>query len=122
MKTNSLLRRVLLSTLVVASVFLLGCQRQSASSSGPGVIRLHDVFRAEDIKGRLTQEELKVARTAWKFDGSESAPAVTHDAPATFGWSAGPGSSPLQIQNGRLVGKSTNNFPIIYLERAAGTE
>src|SRR5436190_20003464 len=77
MKSNFLPRELVLSTLIVASVLPLGCQPQSANSSGPGVIRLHDIFRAEDIKGRLTQEELKVPRTAWKFDGSESAPAVT---------------------------------------------
>ena len=28
----------------------------------------------------------------------------------------------LEIKDGRLVGKSTNSYPIIYLERASGTE
>ncbi len=108
--------------LLVTLLFTSGCERESPSSAGPRVIRLHDVFRAEDIKGRLTKEELKVPRTAWKFDGAERAPSATNDAPATFGWRPGPGSSPLEIKGGRLVGKSTNSHPIIYLERASGTE
>ena len=86
------------------------------------MIRLHDVFSADDIKGRLNQEELKISRTLWKFDGSEFAPAVTNDAPATFGWRAGPGSSPLEVREGRLVGNATNAYPIIHVERASGAE
>ena len=122
MKPNSPSRPLLLGALIVIPLFLSGCRPAAVSSAGPGVIRLHDIFRAEDIKGRLTKEELKVPRTAWKFDGSELAPSVTNDAPATFGWRPGPGCSPLEIRNGHLVGKSTNNFPIIYLERTSGTE
>ncbi|MBI3413700.1 MAG: sulfatase [Verrucomicrobia bacterium] len=122
MKPNSLSRRLILGVLFGVTMLPMGCHRESARSASPGVIRLHDVFRIEDIKGRLTKEELQVARTAWKFDGLELAPSVTNDAPATFGWRAGPGSSALTVRNGRLVGKSTNSHPIIYLERAAGAE
>ena len=110
----------------VAGLLLGGLGLTSACRQQPtspvSVIRLHDIFKNEDIQGRLTQEELKIERTEWKFDGSASAPAVTNDAPATFGWRTGPGSSPLEIRAGRLVGKSTNSFPLIYLERAAGVE
>jgi arylsulfatase A-like enzyme len=122
MKPTSLSRPVIFGALLVVPLFLLGCRREATSAAGPGVIRLHDVFRAEDIKGRLTKEELKVPRTAWKFDGSELAPSMTNDAPTTFGWRPGSGVSALETKDGRLVGKSTNSYPIIYLERASGTE
>lgn len=120
MKTKRLLQQLALGVLLGALGLTCACRPQPASPQS--VIRLHDIFAAEDIKGRLTKEELKVNRTAWKFDGSEFAPAVTNDAPATLGWRPGPGSSPLEIKEGRLVGKSTNSHPIIYLERASGTD
>ncbi|MCI0537900.1 MAG: hypothetical protein L0Z50_22015 [Verrucomicrobiales bacterium] len=120
MKTTSLLQRGVLGALLVVSGLTSACRPEPTNAVG--VIRLHDIFSPEDIKGRLTKEELKVKPTVWKFDGSEFAPSITNDAPITLGWRAGPGSSPLEIRDGRLVGKSTNAFPIIYVERASGTD
>ncbi len=105
---------------------LTGCKRETAQTSksstanGPALIRLNDVFSPNDIKGRLSTEELKIKPTIWKFDGSDVAPFVTNNAATTFGWQAGPGVTDMELKGGHLVGKSTNGYPIIYVERASG--
>jgi len=49
------------------------------------------------------------------WDFSKPSQVKTNEAPETVGWKAGVGVSGLALRNGRLAGRSTEDFPIIYL-------
>ncbi len=62
-------------------------------------------------------------RAEWRFDEVD----VRHRPPGplarnTRGWEAGPGVAELAVREGRLVGRSTTDAPIIHLERTSGFE
>ena len=41
---------------------------------------------------------------------------------ATLGWQAGPDVNDFQVRDGRLMGRSTSDCPIIYVERTVGLD
>jgi len=97
---------------VLAASLLLGlsaCSRTSDSSST--TIRLVDTFRPEMVKGTPASVSQTEPVAFWDF----SKPAKAKDAPDTIGWKAGVGVSGLALRDGRLVGRSTDDFPLIYI-------
>jgi arylsulfatase A-like enzyme len=119
---------------LVASCLAAACNR---SRPGPQTTRLVDVFEARLVSGSAATTTTP-PRTEWRFDGPPPAlprpaapsgaglpPAAAPPRPAlaaTHGWEAGPGILGLAIHDGRLVGRSTTDFPILHLERTSGLE
>jgi arylsulfatase A-like enzyme len=101
-------------------VFFIGvvgasCRRPEPSPSP--VLRLTDLYRPATT--RTAQIPTKVERTEWRFDGAPSR--LEKDA-ATWGWTAFNGVAGLAVRNGRLVGRTTSELPILYLARSPGFE
>jgi arylsulfatase A-like enzyme len=99
---------------VITCAALLGLFGCGAPSGGERVIRLVDRFDSKMIEGSPRGAE---AKPAARWDFSTAANAGSAD--ATLGWKAGPGVSGLRIVDGRLTGRSTTEFPVIYAERPA---
>jgi arylsulfatase A-like enzyme len=115
------------------------CSGAGPSNTAPNAIRLVDLFDAKRVEG-VAQSRPTVSRTEFRFDGPATAAAPTPATPApgtpavgtptaaaskfaaTYGWQAGPGVEGLAVREGRLVGRSTTDAPIIYLERTSGFE
>lgn len=129
------------SAFVVATALLIGvvaasaCKR--AAPEGAATVRLADAFQAKLVEGSVAETASSFPRTEWRFDGavrpagppaggpppaaapgSSAAPTF----PATRGWEPGPGVTGLAVTDGKLVGRSTTNFPIIRIERTAGLD
>jgi hypothetical protein len=72
------------------------------------MVRLIDVFDSASVGG--TPEAGEAApRALWNF-------AEAGDG-ATLGWRAGPGVTDLRVVDGKLTGRATSDFPIIYAPR-----
>jgi arylsulfatase A-like enzyme len=99
---------------VVAAVCLAGCGRPGSLPAG-GTTRLVDIFDKTKVSGGQPAAALTVPRTEWRFDGPPTAS-------PTRGWEAGPGVAGLQVRDGRLVGRSTTDFPVLHLEWTAGQQ
>jgi arylsulfatase A-like enzyme len=130
-------RRTLFPALGV--LLLSGCARTPAPASAP-VTRLVDVFDAKQVAGTASAPAAPVPRTEWRFDGppppaptpppggalAPAGPPGSVPAPSPFaatrGWEAGPGVSGLAIHEGKLVGKTTTDFPVLRLERTTGLD
>jgi arylsulfatase A-like enzyme len=89
-----------------------GCGRPGSVAPG-GTTRLVDIFDKTKVSGGQPASGTSVPRTEWRFDGGAS---------ASGGWQAGPGVAGLQVRGGRLVGRSTTDFPVLHLEWAAGQQ
>lgn len=101
-----------LSAVRVALVLLVllsgGCGERDVP---PIAIPLIDSYKPELVTGSVPPANLP-ERTEWRFDGPVPAPA---EFAATRGWEAGPGVADLRIENGRLAGRTTTDFPLIRL-------
>ncbi|MGH9464429.1 MAG: hypothetical protein ACRD0X_02200, partial [Thermoanaerobaculia bacterium] len=95
-----------------------GCAREPAA--GPIALRLVDAYQPESVEGRVA-ETAAPARTERRFDG-EPPEGVAEKLAATWGWEAGPGVEGLAVREGRLVGRTTSDFPLLHLDwpEAAG--
>ena len=88
--------------------FPLAAERPDSDTA----IRLVDTFRPQMVKG--TPASVAQAKPVAFWDFAKPSPEMTKEAPETAGWKAGIGVSGLALRNGRLVGHSTEDFPIIY--------
>ena len=84
--------------------------------AGPASVRLVDLYKPASVEGRPATLAPR-PRTEWRFDGPGSGKLA-----ATRGWEAGPGVAALAVRDGRLVGRSTTDFPMLHLERTSGLE
>lgn len=114
---GSRVRQLMILTAAVAAV---SCSNSGSRTGAPAAIRLVDLFDAKKVEG-ASQAPPAIPRTEFRFDGPAPAAAASKFA-ATYGWQAGPGVSDLAVRDGRLVGRSTTDAPIIYLERTSGFE
>src|SRR5438128_417606 len=118
--------------IAIAATLTSACSRSAAAPDGPKSVRLVDAFDHKLVEGSPSTPATPAPRTEWRFDGAPSrppaAPSGAGPAPsprpfaATRGWEAGPGVSGLAIRNGLLVGRTTNDFPILRIERTTGLE
>jgi arylsulfatase A-like enzyme len=115
---------ILLLVVLGVSVFLLmrlRTNRGGSTTRGPVAIHLVDEFNPEDVEGTPQEAVTVPPRAEWRFDGSAPSPSgETHS--ATMGWQAGPDVNDFQVRDGRLVGRSTSDCPIIYAERTVGLD
>ncbi len=103
------------------AIFLLAPLMVGCGSSGSDqvAIRLVDVFEPAAVEGGRSGEVALPPRTEWRFDG----PAPELETLAeTRGWEAGPGVAELAVRDGRLVGRTTSDFPILRVERTSGLD
>ena len=98
-----------LSITAAALAFTVAC----GSTPEPVAVRLVDLFEPDVVAGSPVVDPL--ARTEWRFDGALSEEVDFAD---TGGVEAGPGVSGLEIRDGRLVRRTTNDFPLLRVERA----
>ena len=98
---------------------LAGCAGRPAA---PAATAIHfvDLYEQDAVAG-TTRAGRPLPRTEWRFDGPAPSPLPSPLA-ATRGFEAGPGVADLAIQEGRLAGRATTDFPVIHLERRAGGE
>ena len=92
-----------------ALAFTVAC----GSTSEPVAVRLVDLFQPDMVAGSPTVDP--PLRTEWRFDGPLPEEVDFAD---TGGVEAGPGVSGLEIRDGRLVGRTTTDFPLLRVERA----
>ncbi|MCH8121022.1 MAG: hypothetical protein IIC00_15015, partial [Planctomycetes bacterium] len=100
---------------------LLRTDRGGSTTRGPVAIHLVNEFKPEFVEGTPQEAITMPPRTEWRFDGSAPSPSGETDS-ATLGWQAGPDVNDLQVRDGRLVGRSTSDCPIIYAERTSGLD
>ena len=107
---------------VLAAVALVatgGCgSREESPTAGPKPIRLVDAFKPEVVQNASPQPGAEAAPVAgWRFDATSGA-AAPGKGSATGGWE-GHNVSGLAIRDGRLVGRSTSEFPLVTIARTS---
>ena len=101
------------TTLTRASTAVaLACTVGCGTTSEPVAVRLVDLFQPDLVAGSPVVEP--PARTEWRFDDG---PADAGAFAETGGVEAGPGVTELDIRDGRLVGQTTGDFPLLRVER-----
>ena len=100
-----------LSIIAAALAFTGAC----GSTPEPVAVRLVDLFEPDVVAGSPVVDP--PARTEWRFDGALPDD-VEVDFADTGGVEAGPGVSGLEIRDGRLVGRTTTDFPLLRVARA----
>jgi hypothetical protein len=88
-------------------LLLTACRRATESK----VVRLVDLFDSAKVEGSPTKKAAEPG-ALWDFSKPPKP-----GADATLGWKAGDGVTGLKVVDGKLTGKSTTDFPIIYVER-----
>lgn len=97
-----------LSITAAALAFTVAC----GSASESVAVRLVDLFQSDMVAGSPMVDP--PPRTEWRFDDARPDEGDFAD---TGGVEAGPGVSGLDIRDGRLVGQTTSNFPLLRVER-----
>ncbi len=99
-------------TAALALVVLSGC----GGSSGAGVTRLVDRFKQDMVKSSTERKSRPKPAGLWNF----AEPGTGEK--AMLGWKAGAGVGALSLKDGRLKGRTTTDFPIIYVERTGAND
>jgi arylsulfatase A-like enzyme len=104
--------------IVLALAAASGCGRSSSATEPPVTIRLVDLFGNQTLHGTVVADAADLPKTEWRFDGP--APAAG-PAPAEFAATRGVEGSPavqgLAVRDGRLVGRTTTDFPLLRIAR-----
>jgi len=100
------------------ALLITGCR--DGGSERPAALRLVDNFDTEMVKNVPTQVTRPKPAGLWQFSTPAETPA--EDATATLGWKAATGVSSLRIEDGRLHGRTTTDFPIVYVELKEGLD
>jgi arylsulfatase A-like enzyme len=89
---------------VLAAMVWAGC-----ATDTPPAIRLVDVFQPEFVQGAPATADPE-PRALWDFAAAKSGDPL-------LGWKAGRGIADLKVVNGKLTGRATTDFPILYAAR-----
>ncbi|TDI26990.1 MAG: hypothetical protein E2P06_01285 [Acidobacteria bacterium] len=100
------------SLTAAALAFTVGC----GSTPEPVAVRLVDLFQPDVVAGSPVVDP--PGRTEWRFDGAMP----EGEFAATGGVVAGPGVRGLEIRDGRLVGQTTSDFPLLRVERTGALD
>lgn len=92
----------------------------SGGSDQPTAIRLVDTFDKGMVKNVPTQVTRPKPAGLWEFATPPETP--PEESPATQGWKAATGVTSLQVTDGRLQGRTTTDFPIVYVDRKEGLD
>jgi arylsulfatase A-like enzyme len=103
---------------IAAAAASSGCGAQPPDEPA-STLRLVDLFEPAAVTGSAAGPAREIPRTEWRFDGEPAQPA-RGPASATRGWQAGPGVAALTLRDGRLTGRTTNDFPVIHFARTTG--
>jgi arylsulfatase A-like enzyme len=93
-------KRFVLATIAT----LAGSACSDDSEVGPAVIRLQDAFTEATLTG-TPDTSAELPRTEWTFESEDAI------------WQVGSGVEDLRVEDGRLIGTSTSDFPVVYVER-----
>jgi len=93
--------------LVLCLLLLTACRRATESR----VVRLVDQFDSAKVDGSPSKKAADPG-ALWDFSKPQKP-----GADATLGWKAGDGVTGLKVVDGKLTGKSTTDFPILYVDR-----
>ncbi|HEY5665740.1 MAG TPA: sulfatase [Gammaproteobacteria bacterium] len=96
--------RLLYATQALAVGLALSACSGTDAPDAPRLIRLQDIFDSAEVSGSPPPPGL--APTVLQFDGS-----------GEFEWASGPGVDNLSVENGNLVGATTDIVPFIHIER-----
>jgi arylsulfatase A-like enzyme len=99
---------------VLALLALAACGK--APPSNGGAHRLVDEMKPEMVHGSPTEAKPAEPAGFWNFKERTSRP-TPKEPQETLGWKAGVNVTGLTERNGRLTGRSTSAFPIIYVDR-----
>lgn len=91
---------------LAALLFLSGC----GGGDTVTMTRLVDVFDAASVEGAPDSPE-PAPQALWDFSQAGDDP--------TLGWKAGPGVADLRVVDGKLTGRATTDFPVIYAPKPA---
>jgi arylsulfatase A-like enzyme len=105
-----------LAVLVVVSQ-TVACRGAAGSGSAAMPIRLVDTFDARLVSGGAAATRT-LQRTEFRFSDP---PAGAARAPVTRA-NAGPGVADLSVREGLLVGRVTDDFPVVHIERTSGLD
>ncbi len=111
MLSQGRLTAFLLAVSLVLVLVLSACSSETSKLATP--VRLVDIFRSEMVNG--TPDSISKIEPLAVWDFAKPNKAGSKEAPNTLGWEAGPAVSGLAIRNGRLAGRSTGDFPIVYV-------
>jgi arylsulfatase A-like enzyme len=107
--------------LLFAALGVVGCGLWQRADSAAAPVRLVDVFKPEYVTGGSAAPTRTIPRTEWRFD-APAARRPSGPSAETRGWKAGPGVTGLTVRAGRLVGGSTDDFPLLHVERSSGLD
>jgi arylsulfatase A-like enzyme len=93
----------------------VSCAR-SPKGSGVVTYRLVDELKPEMVQGSAADRKTPESSGVWDFKEGTSRPAA-EKSPETLGWLPGINVGSLAVRDGRLTGRSTGDFPIIYVDR-----
>src|SRR5687767_11930637 len=99
----------LLAALALIAPIAFACRQESRPPAS--ALRLVDLYTPESVENRAAA----AARMERRFDGA-SPEKVPPKLASTHGWEAGPGVAGLAVRGGRLVGRTTSDFPLLHLE------
>ena len=91
-------------TLVLLPLVWTGC-----GADAPPVVRLVDMFQPALVQGSPASPDPK-PQALWDFAAVEGSDPL-------LGWKVGRGVAGLKVVNGKLTGRATSDFPIIYAAR-----
>jgi arylsulfatase A-like enzyme len=106
-----------LTLAVILPLVACACSRD-APTVGAHTIRLVDLFKTDSIQGSASAAAREISKIEWRFDGAPPVPGPTEFA-ATRGFQAGPGIEALAVRDGRLVGRSTTDVPLLRVARTS---
>lgn len=95
---------------MLVAAFGTACRR-SDSSTDMAAIRLVDLFEPKLVSGAPAKPARTIPKTEWRFDS-----------PASMSWRSGPGAAGVAVRDGRLSGRSTDDFPVLHIERTTGLD
>jgi arylsulfatase A-like enzyme len=96
--------RVLIGAILIGAAAAAWYVTRSESRTSEGAaIRLVDTFKADMVSGG-TKAARALPRTEFKAEQ----------------WQAGPGVAGMTVRDGRLVGQTTSDFPVLHLTRTSG--
>jgi arylsulfatase A-like enzyme len=109
--------------LVVSLPFCLFAACTGQTRPEPVTLRLTDLYKPELVSARVPPSP-PPARTEWRFDAPApaAAPGEKPPSPATRGWEAFHGVTGLAIKDGKLVGRTTDDMPLVHFARTTGTD
>ena len=99
---------------VSVTTLATGCGTSSGTADGPPSIPLVDLFGQDDVAVSDSPTLSTPPRAAWRF--ADTAPAGLPEASATtWGWTSRGDVTGLTLSNGRLVGETDSEFPILHV-------